>query len=71
MRGERGCFQGEAETGQLMCHHPDIAKMSFTGSVPTGTKIMEACAQVGRRSSVFLLSHNSLCMTGMQKECSG
>lgn len=43
-----GCYnvvQGDGETGQLMCRHPDIAKMSFTGSVLTGTKIMEACAQ--------------------------
>ncbi|XP_068175929.1 4-trimethylaminobutyraldehyde dehydrogenase A [Antennarius striatus] len=33
--------QGAAETGTLLCHHPMVAKVSFTGSVPTGKKIME------------------------------
>ena len=37
--------QGEGETGGLLAHHPDIDKLSFTGSVPTGTKIMEAGAR--------------------------
>lgn len=40
-------FQGETKTGQMLTAHPNIAKMSFTGSVPTGSKIMEACAKVG------------------------
>ncbi|XP_012683719.2 4-trimethylaminobutyraldehyde dehydrogenase A-like [Clupea harengus] len=33
--------QGAAETGTLLCHHPMVAKVSFTGSVPTGKKVME------------------------------
>uniref|UniRef100_A0A8C5DQ11 Aldehyde dehydrogenase family 9 member A1-like n=1 Tax=Gouania willdenowi TaxID=441366 RepID=A0A8C5DQ11_GOUWI len=33
--------QGGAETGSLLCHHPRVAKVSFTGSVPTGKKVME------------------------------
>ncbi|KAI3369106.1 hypothetical protein L3Q82_026068 [Scortum barcoo] len=33
--------QGGAETGTLLCHHPTVAKVSFTGSVPTGKKVME------------------------------
>ncbi|KAL2089575.1 hypothetical protein ACEWY4_014263 [Coilia grayii] len=33
--------QGGAETGTLLCHHPMVAKVSFTGSVPTGKKVME------------------------------
>ncbi|XP_055965470.1 4-trimethylaminobutyraldehyde dehydrogenase [Sorex fumeus] len=37
--------QGGAVTGQLLCRHPDVAKVSFTGSVPTGRKIMELSAQ--------------------------
>ncbi|KAL0966291.1 hypothetical protein UPYG_G00293450 [Umbra pygmaea] len=37
--------QGGHETGTLLCHHPDVAKVSFTGSVPTGKKIMEMCSQ--------------------------
>lgn len=31
--------QGGQETGILLCHHPDVAKVSFTGSVPTGKKV--------------------------------
>ncbi|XP_056148888.1 4-trimethylaminobutyraldehyde dehydrogenase B [Lampris incognitus] len=37
--------QGGQETGSLLCHHPDVAKVSFTGSVPTGKKIMEMAAK--------------------------
>uniref|UniRef100_A0A8C9TGZ9 Aldehyde dehydrogenase 9 family, member A1a, tandem duplicate 1 n=1 Tax=Scleropages formosus TaxID=113540 RepID=A0A8C9TGZ9_SCLFO len=37
--------QGGAETGSLLCHHPMVAKVSFTGSVPTGKKIMEMSAK--------------------------
>ncbi|XP_046555608.1 4-trimethylaminobutyraldehyde dehydrogenase-like [Haliotis rubra] len=43
--GGYNVIQGEGETGQLLCRHPGVAKMSFTGSVPTGSRIMEACAQ--------------------------
>ncbi|XP_071948461.1 4-trimethylaminobutyraldehyde dehydrogenase A-like isoform X2 [Antedon mediterranea] len=38
-------LQGQAETGSLLTSHPDVAKVSFTGSVPTGQKIMESCAK--------------------------
>ncbi|MEJ1270305.1 aldehyde dehydrogenase 9 subfamily A1 [Cricetulus griseus] len=37
--------QGGAATGQFLCQHPDVAKVSFTGSVPTGMKIMEMAAK--------------------------
>ncbi|XP_018609341.2 aldehyde dehydrogenase family 9 member A1-A-like [Scleropages formosus] len=37
--------QGGAETGSLLCHHPMVAKVSFTGSVPTGKKVMEISAK--------------------------
>ncbi|XP_061096437.1 4-trimethylaminobutyraldehyde dehydrogenase A isoform X3 [Conger conger] len=37
--------QGAAETGTLLCHHPLVAKVSFTGSVPTGKKIMEMASK--------------------------
>lgn len=33
--------QGSQETGSLLCHHPDVAKVSFTGSVPTGQKVYD------------------------------
>ncbi|XP_075877048.1 4-trimethylaminobutyraldehyde dehydrogenase B isoform X1 [Nelusetta ayraudi] len=37
--------QGGQETGSLLCHHPNVAKVSFTGSVPTGKKIMEMASK--------------------------
>ncbi|XP_010732678.2 4-trimethylaminobutyraldehyde dehydrogenase A [Larimichthys crocea] len=37
--------QGGAATGTLLCHHPMVAKVSFTGSVPTGKKVMEMSAK--------------------------
>uniref|UniRef100_A0A914I7H5 Aldehyde dehydrogenase domain-containing protein n=1 Tax=Globodera rostochiensis TaxID=31243 RepID=A0A914I7H5_GLORO len=39
--------QGEAETGQLICLHEKIARVSFTGSVSTGRKIQQTCALRG------------------------
>lgn len=38
--------QGAQETGALLCQHPAVAKVSFTGSVQTGKKV---------RKSIFLL----------------
>lgn len=46
--------QGETVTGQLICRHSDIAKLSFTGSISTGIKVMEAAAQA---SSIFFLDY--------------
>ncbi|XP_069593224.1 4-trimethylaminobutyraldehyde dehydrogenase [Ranitomeya imitator] len=37
--------QGGAITGEFLCKHPDVAKISFTGSVPTGSKIMEMASK--------------------------
>ncbi|XP_010783436.1 aldehyde dehydrogenase family 9 member A1 [Notothenia coriiceps] len=37
--------QGGPDTGSLLCHHPGVAKVSFTGSVPTGKKVMEMSAK--------------------------
>ncbi|XP_042211175.1 4-trimethylaminobutyraldehyde dehydrogenase-like isoform X2 [Homarus americanus] len=38
-------IQGEGEAGAKLCEHPDVAKLSFTGSVSTGTKVMAAGAK--------------------------
>jgi betaine-aldehyde dehydrogenase len=35
---------GAAEVGSWLTHHPDIAKVSFTGEVGTGRKVMAAAA---------------------------
>ncbi|CAM1294846.1 ALDH9A1 (predicted) [Pycnogonum litorale] len=36
--------QGLGDVGEAICTHRDIAKISFTGSVPTGQKILKSCA---------------------------
>ncbi|WP_196158091.1 betaine-aldehyde dehydrogenase [Reinekea sp. G2M2-21] len=36
--------QGNHRVGELLTHHPDIAKVSFTGEVGTGKKVMAAAA---------------------------
>jgi len=43
--GVYNVVQGEGEAGSLLSNHPNLDKLSFTGSVPTGTKIMEAGAK--------------------------
>lgn len=37
--GVLNVIQGDAVTGQLLASHPDIAKVSFTGSVAGGKKV--------------------------------
>ncbi|WP_407074424.1 betaine-aldehyde dehydrogenase [Psychrobacter sp. CAL346-MNA-CIBAN-0220] len=36
--------QGNYEVGEALTQHPDIAKVSFTGGVPTGKKVMSSAA---------------------------
>lgn len=36
--------QGDARVGEMLTAHPDIAKVSFTGEVGTGKKVMSAAA---------------------------
>lgn len=37
--------QGDGRVGQMLTNHPGIAKVSFTGEVGTGKKVMSASAQ--------------------------
>ncbi len=37
--------QGEANVGQMLTHHPGIRKISLTGEVETGKKVMAASAE--------------------------
>jgi betaine-aldehyde dehydrogenase len=37
--------QGDHRTGELLTHHPEIAKVSLTGEVGTGRKVMAAAAK--------------------------
>ncbi len=36
--------QGEGATGKAVCAHADVSKVSFTGSVSTGQRVMRSCA---------------------------
>ena len=42
--GALNIVQGDASTGQALCEHRRVSKVSFTGSVPTGAAIQRACA---------------------------
>ncbi|ESO01401.1 hypothetical protein HELRODRAFT_112795 [Helobdella robusta] len=37
--------QGKGQVGQMLCEHPDVAKVSLTGSVPSGVKVYNSCAK--------------------------
>jgi betaine-aldehyde dehydrogenase len=43
-KGVFNVIQGDRETGPLLVSHKDIAKVSLTGSVPTGRKVAGAAA---------------------------
>jgi acyl-CoA reductase-like NAD-dependent aldehyde dehydrogenase len=45
---------GNNELGQSLCLHPDIAKISFTGSTATGKKVMETSAKTLKRVTLEL-----------------
>ncbi|KAH8655798.1 Aldehyde/histidinol dehydrogenase [Xylariales sp. PMI_506] len=52
-----GVFQalsGEDSLGPLLTAHPDVAKVSFTGSSATGKKVMAACAGTLKRVTLEL-----------------
>ena len=50
--------QGAADVGSALVTHPDIAKVSLTGSVPTGRKVYTAAAQ-GMRAVTMELGGKS------------
>ncbi|MDI7861358.1 betaine-aldehyde dehydrogenase [Rhizobiaceae bacterium n13] len=43
-KGLFNVIQGDRTTGPLLVSHPDVAKVSLTGSVPTGKKVAGAAA---------------------------
>ncbi|TNE39481.1 MAG: betaine-aldehyde dehydrogenase [Alphaproteobacteria bacterium] len=47
-------LQGRGETGHLIASHPDIDKISFTGSVPTGRKVLEDAAKTIKKTTMEL-----------------
>ena len=45
-KGLYNVIQGDRDTGPLLVNHPDVAKVSLTGSVPTGRKVAAAAAEL-------------------------
>jgi aldehyde dehydrogenase family 9 protein A1 len=58
-KGIFNVVQGERETGEALCAHAGISKISFTGSVPTGQRVMEVCAQRGLKRVTLELGGKS------------
>ncbi|MFT4053597.1 MAG: aldehyde dehydrogenase family protein [Novosphingobium sp.] len=53
----RGVFQtlvDQNDLGALLSHHPDVAHVSFTGSTPTGKKVMSSAADTLKRFTLEL-----------------
>ncbi|MCF8469112.1 MAG: betaine-aldehyde dehydrogenase [Sneathiella sp.] len=59
---------GMGETGQLLASHPDIDKISFTGSVPTGRRVLADAAgsvkhvtmELGGKSPLIIFDDSQL-----------
>ena len=47
-------LQGRGSTGALLAAHPGVAKVSLTGSVPTGKKVMQSAAGTMKRVTLEL-----------------
>ncbi|KAK4137684.1 aldehyde dehydrogenase [Trichocladium antarcticum] len=47
-------LSGDESLGPLLTAHPGVAKVSFTGSVATGKKVMQACAATLKRVTLEL-----------------
>ncbi|MCJ1309480.1 hypothetical protein MMC25_003140 [Agyrium rufum] len=48
------CLAGDDSLGPMLVQHPDIQKVSFTGSIATGKRIMAECAKTLKRVSLEL-----------------
>lgn len=53
-KGVFNVLSGEEDLGPLLTAHPGVAKVSFTGSVATGKKVMAACATTLKRVTLEL-----------------
>jgi acyl-CoA reductase-like NAD-dependent aldehyde dehydrogenase len=52
--GVLNCVSGEDELGQWMTEHPDIQKIIFTGSIPTGKRVMSSSSATLKRLTLEL-----------------
>ena len=53
-KGVVNVLSGEEDLGPMLTAHPGVAKISFTGSVATGKKVMAACANTLKRVTLEL-----------------
>ncbi|KAL1968254.1 hypothetical protein VTN77DRAFT_2089 [Rasamsonia byssochlamydoides] len=60
-RGVIQALNGDEKTGPLLCEHPGIQKISFTGSIATGKKIMAAASKT-LKSITLELGGNDACI---------
>jgi aldehyde dehydrogenase (NAD+) len=59
-KGIFNVLQGDGRTtGDALCRHPGIAKVTFTGSTRTGAAIMAACAESGTKAVTLELGGKS------------
>lgn len=59
-KGIFNIVQGDGRvTGDALCRHPRISKVTFTGSTRTGAAIMAACAESGTKSVTLELGGKS------------
>jgi hypothetical protein len=52
-----GVFQalsGEDNIGPMLTEHPDIDKVSFTGSTETGKRVLQSCSKTMKRVTLEL-----------------
>lgn len=56
--------QGPGSTGELLTHHPGIAKVSLTGEVGTGKRVMAAAAQTLKHVTMELGGKSPLIIFG-------
>lgn len=48
------CLSGDDSLGPMLTEHPGIDKISFTGSIATGKRVMASCAKTLKRVSLEL-----------------
>ncbi|HZX25728.1 MAG TPA: aldehyde dehydrogenase family protein, partial [Telluria sp.] len=59
-KGIFNIVQGDGRTtGDALCRHPQVAKVTFTGSTRTGAAIMAACAESGTKPVTLELGGKS------------
>lgn len=53
-KGVFSVLSGEEDLGPMLTAHPGVGKISFTGSVATGKRVMQACGPTLKRVSLEL-----------------